>query len=369
MRAQWPGSSLAAGLGLAGTVAASNLRPPALPYKITLAATYRCNFRCQMCHIWEKRSSDEMTPDEVGAFFARWSQFRWVHLTGGELFVRRDLDDLVEAIQGHCRSLFLLNFPTTGWFGDRTVALVERALAREPGRLMVTISVDGPRPLHEQLRGLPGSWDRALETYRRLRGIRRGNFQVVIGMTVMPANAHAIDDTIAAIRAVVPEFTRGDLHLNVIHESPHYFANVGAADIGDHAALAAAVEAHRRAIPKRLHPVAILEDRYQSLVGAYLDTGRSPLPCASLSSSCFVDPHWNLFACTIWGEPVGNLRAQAFDLEELWESERRRALRSDVQAGRCPHCWTPCEAYPTILEHLGSALLARSTRLDAPGTR
>src|SRR5262245_12741142 len=132
-----------------------------------------------MCNIWQKKSVNEMTPAEVAEFFSRWPQFRWVHLTGGELFMRRDLDELVAAIQANCRSLFLLNFPTTGWFGDKTLALVERTLARGVGRLMVTISLDGPRTLHDELRGLPGSWDRGMETFRRLRGIRRGNFQTV----------------------------------------------------------------------------------------------------------------------------------------------------------------------------------------------
>ena len=116
----------------------------ALPYKVTFVATYHCNFRCEMCNIWQRKSVNEMTPEEVGLFFERWSQFRWVHLTGGELFMRRDLDDLVAAIES-CRSLYLLNFPTTGWFGDKTVSLVERTLARGVGRLMVTISMDGPQ--------------------------------------------------------------------------------------------------------------------------------------------------------------------------------------------------------------------------------
>ena len=147
-------------LGLASAILGANLRSPALPYKVTFVATYHCNFRCEMCNIWQKKSVNEMTPDEVGLFFDRWSQFSWVHLTGGELFMRRDLDDLVAAIQKNCRSLFLLNFPTTGWFGDKTVSLVERTLARGVGRLMVTISLDGPKALHEEMRGLPGSFDK-----------------------------------------------------------------------------------------------------------------------------------------------------------------------------------------------------------------
>ena len=208
-------------LGLASSILGANLRSPSLPYKVTFVATYHCNFRCEMCNIWQKESVNEMTPQEVALFFERWSQFRWVHLTGGELFMRRDLDDLVAAIQKSCRSLYLLNFPTTGWFGDKTVSLVERTLARGVGRLMVTISLDGPKALHEEMRGLPGSLDRALETFRRLRGIRRSNFQTVIGMTLMAKNAERVDETLAAIRQV-------DSRLQALRTAPERGPRVGA---------------------------------------------------------------------------------------------------------------------------------------------
>jgi len=334
-------------LGLAGAILGGNLRRPDLPYKVTFVATYHCNFRCEMCGIWQKKSVDEMTPDEVGRFFSRWPQFRWVHLTGGELFMRRDLDDLVAAIQANCRSLFLLNFPTTGWFGDKTLALVERTLARGVGRLMVTISLDGPQPLHDELRGLPGSWARALETFKRLRAIARPNFQTVIGMTLMPKNAAAVDATIAAIRGVIPDFRRDELHLNV-----------GYTLDGARTEILRAIADHRERNGGSLHPVRFLEDRYQALVANYYQTGRSPLPCTALASSCFIDAYWNLYACSIWSEQVGNLRANGFDLRGLWQSERRRQLREAVEAERCSHCWTPCEAYPTILGNLARAVKA-----------
>src|SRR5262249_32998747 len=102
-----------------------------------------------------------------------------------------------------------------------------------------------------------------------------------------------------------------------------------------------------------------LEDRYQALVSKYYETGKSPLPCTALSSSCFIDAYWNLFACSIWDAKVGNLRESAFDLGELWNSARRRELREAVAAEQCSHCWTPCEAYPTILGNLARAALTR----------
>jgi MoaA/NifB/PqqE/SkfB family radical SAM enzyme len=364
-------------IGFAGTILGANLRPPPLPYKVTFVATYHCNFRCEMCNIWRKKSANEMTPHEIGVFFKRWPQFRWVHLTGGELFMRRDLDEVVASIQENCGSLFLLNFPTTGWFGDRTVTLVERTLARGVGRLMVTVSLDGPKALHEEMRGLPGSFDRALDTFRRLRALRRSNFQTVIGMTLMEKNAQCVDETLAAIRQIIPDFRRSELHLNVAHESGHYFDNVGASVIRGRREVLRAIESHRKENGSGLHPVLFLEDRYQALIGRYYQTGKSPLPCTALSSSCFVDAQWNLYPCSIWSEPVGNLRDHGFDLQALWAAPRRHELRTAIVEERCSHCWTPCEAYPTILGNLvGSVMkpgrpepLSNPTVAPGPGLR
>jgi MoaA/NifB/PqqE/SkfB family radical SAM enzyme len=344
---------------LAADILAANTSRGALPYKITLVATYRCNFRCEMCSIWQKPHLSEMTPAEVESFFHRWSQFSWVHLTGGELFTRRDFEDVVTAIIEGDRALFLLNFPTTGWFGDRTVALVEHILRRGIGRLMITISIDGPREMHDAMRGLPGSWDRGIDALRRLRGIRKGNFQVVAGMTLFAKNASSVDATIDAIRAVVPDFERRDLHLNIGHESAHYFANDGYLGNSRAQPIVDAIEAHRAANGHGLHPVRWLEDRYQALVGTYYATGKSPLPCTALTSSCFIDPSWDLYPCSIWNEPLGNLRERGFDLHSLWESDRTRDVRTQVSEEHCPHCWTPCEAYPTILGNVLKAGLRR----------
>jgi MoaA/NifB/PqqE/SkfB family radical SAM enzyme len=346
----------AALLGLARDIVRANFDRCELPYKVTLVATYHCNFRCEMCNIWQKKSVGEMTPAEVESFFGRWSQFSWVHLTGGELFMRRDLEDLITAIVDRDRSLYLLNFPTTGWFGDRTVALVERLLQRSLGRLMVTISIDGPQPLHDAMRGLPGSWERGIETFRRLRGIRARNFQVVAGMTLFAKNASFVNETIAAIQAVVPDFARRDLHLNIGHESPHYFGNDGYLAASPANPVLAAIDAHRAETGNRLHPVRFLEDRYQALVGAYYREARSPLRCTAMASSCFIDPYWQLFPCSIWDRPLGSLRDASFDLEAMWRSDAARRTRAGVVDEQCPHCWTPCEAYPTILGNLVAAV-------------
>ena len=181
----------------------------------------------------------------------------------------------------------------------------------------------------------------------------------------MPKNAGMVDETIAAIRTVIPDFKRSELHLNVGHESEHYFNNSGYGGASHQAEILRAVENHRQQNGSALHPVKFLEDRYQSLISTYYETHKSPLPCTALSSSCFIDAYWNLFPCSIWSEQIGNLRDAKFDLRALWESERARFLRGEVVEERCSHCWTPCEAYPTILGNLAQAAVVPITR-DKP---
>jgi radical SAM protein with 4Fe4S-binding SPASM domain len=177
-------------------------------------------------------------------------------------------------------------------------------------------------------------------------------------MTLFAKNASLVDKTIDAIRAVIPDFERTDLHLNIGHESAHYFANSGYLAESPGNPIAGAIEAHRTAIGNRFHPVRFLEDRYQALVGNYYREHKSPLPCTALASSCFIDPYWGLYPCSIWNESLGNLRERDFDLLSLWESSRTKAVRTAIVDEQCPHCWTPCEAYPTILGNLAKAVLA-----------
>ena len=233
--------------------------------------------------------------------------------------MRRDLDDWSPRSRRPANRSYLLNFPTTGWFGDKTVQLVERTLARGVGRLMVTISLDGPKATHEEMRGLPGSWDRGIETFRRLRGINRSNFQTVVGMTLMPKNAGKVDETLAAIRTVIPDFKRSELHLNVGHESEHYFDNSGYGGASHQAEILRAVENHRQQNGSTLHPVKFLEDRYQV---AHREVLRDAQVAAALHGAVVVVLHRRVLESV----PV-------LDLERTDRQPARREVRSARAVG------------------------------------
>ena len=278
--------------------------------------------------------------------------------------MRRDLDDLVAAIQSSCRSLFLLNFPTTGWFGDKTVSLVEQTLKRGVGRL------DG----HHQHRRPEGAARRDARPARKLGPRHRDvpaasrhqasrTFRPSIGMTLMEKNAGKVDETIAAIRR---SFRTSRAERAAPEHRPrvrHYFANLGYGGVVRHHA---EILARRRATTAKqtgspLHPVKFLEDRYQALIGKYYETRQV---AAAVHGAVVLVLRRRLLG------PVSLLdlgregrqppRERLRSASALWDSERRRELRDDVVGERCSHCWTPCEAYPTILGNLARATVSRS---------
>src|SRR6185369_11806578 len=100
---------------LAYHVVRSNLVELPYPYRLSFSVTNRCQAQCIMCNIWQKPVEQELSLEEIEQIFSRYRRFSWVHLTGGELFMRDDFTDIVRVIDRNSPNLYLLNFPTNGY--------------------------------------------------------------------------------------------------------------------------------------------------------------------------------------------------------------------------------------------------------------
>lgn len=336
---------------LAKSILLSNLIPLPAPYKITFALTYRCNSRCRTCNIWKREAMEELELPPIERFFAANPELSWIDLTGGEPFLRRDFVSICEAAVRLCPNLYLLHFPTNGLLPDRIVEGVQKILESPLPRLIVTVSIDGPPALHDSLRGGARFFLRAVETLRRLREVRDPRFQVFAGMTLSRDNFRAIDETLAAIAAEVPGFSAAELHLNLAQTSAHFYGNLEM-DISFQSQALEEIQRFTHLRGNRLDGVALLEHAYLRLAEQFVKTRRTPLPCAALHASCFIDPEGRIYPCNADPEIVGTLKDVDFSLARVWQSENAKAIRARIQRGECPHCWTPCEAYQTLFAHL-----------------
>ncbi|MBF0491144.1 MAG: radical SAM protein [Candidatus Omnitrophica bacterium] len=333
-------------LRLLSRVLRSNVMRLRYPSKLSFAITYRCNLKCGMCSIWKRSRIPELTTAEIEAFFKKSNNFSWVGLTGGEIFLREDIIDIVRVTLKHCKNLCVLHFPTNGYLKDRILLRVGEMLKLKPPRLFVTISVDGPPQIHDRLRGVPGSWKNAVETFIALRGMP--GVSPYLSMTLSHGNLGTIDETISSIRDVYPDFDPDKMmNFNIFQTSSHYYANT---DLGrlDESLLMKDVEKALTVVGGGSTFKNYLQKNYLKLYESFFRSGKSPLPCQALSASCFINPYGDVFPCAVFDKTIGNIKDPLFTLGDVWNRKDVAVLHHACKTGHCPGCWSPCDAYQTI---------------------
>jgi len=298
-----------------------------------------------------------MRLEEIDTFFSRNNRILWLNIGGGEIFLRDDLAGIIRSIYKRLPRLVLLDFATTGFFVEKTILLAEEIARFKPRKVLVTVSLDGPASLHERLRGVPGSWEKAVETFRRLKDFERFGIKPYFGYTFCRDNADSFSRTIEEVRGIVPGITPADFHLNLAQTSDFYYRNTAFLDkdwaFGEYEKISGVLDAFLAAKKGGNPVISFLENVYQKNLKLFLRSRKTPLPCKALSASCFIDPYWNVYPCVSYNAVLGNLREHGFELKDMWEAEAALRLQEGIKNGSCPQCWTPCEAYQTIF---GNAL-------------
>ena len=142
------------------------------PQSVSLTITNACNLRCQMCGQWSEegyiRGGRERLKREMA--LADWKRvvdevadhgISSVLLRGGEPFLFPPIVELLEHI--HSKGIFV-SIDTNGTQLKKVAADIVRI-----GDIHLTISLDGPREIHDRVRGVEGCFDQIAEGLARLR--------------------------------------------------------------------------------------------------------------------------------------------------------------------------------------------------------
>ncbi|MBS3151259.1 radical SAM protein [Candidatus Woesearchaeota archaeon] len=333
---------------LAKKIIESNFKYLDFPYKLTLITTYNCNSKCLTCNIWKIDDfSQELKLEEYQEFFKKSNEFSWVDISGGEIFLRKDIVELAKAITDNCKNLYMLHFPTNSLLPKRVIEKTKEILELKPNKLIVTVSLDGNEGLHDKIRGVKGNFEKCMQTYE---GLKSMGVETYFGFTLSNYNLGMIDKTFEAVKRRFNHITWDDFHMNISNSSDHYYGikmrQLTTAEVVS--------EVNRfiqkRGIPRT--PVQILEYRYLSKIEEFLKTRRTPVTCKALSSSCFLDPKGDVYPCNSFSKVMGNIRNYDYDLRKIWNLPSTQETREGITKGKCPHCWTPCEAYQSLLGNL-----------------
>ena len=147
------------------------------PVLVHFEVTMRCNARCSFCDYWKTPADAKTHELKSFADAARFFNPMMVTFTGGEPTLRRDLEELVAAVNGAIRVKYITMITHGG------ILTPERAKALwDAGINQFNISLDYLDGRHDTARGIPGLTEKIFRNVvtMRERGIDSIRFNAVI---------------------------------------------------------------------------------------------------------------------------------------------------------------------------------------------
>jgi MoaA/NifB/PqqE/SkfB family radical SAM enzyme len=323
-----------------------------MPVDAVVAVTYRCDSRCNMCNIWQLPPGDELEPAQYRKLPRT---LRDINVTGGEPFLRDDLVDIIRVLNERCgRPRIVIS---TNGFERRRIAHAAPELLKIGRNVGIAVSLDGIGEKHDEIRGIPGGFDKVVETLKQLRTI--GFRNVRVAFTAQRSNVKHLGAVYDLSRQFGFQFTT-----SVAQNSDFYFSTDENQTV-DPLDLSAELAYVMRKELLSFSPKRWLRAYFYTGVLAYNSSKDRILPCRAGSDSFFMDPAGFVYPCLTLNKAMGNVGTSSFD--ELWEGAEAEAARRAVAVCRQP-CWMICTARTAMLRQpLGPArwILASWLRIAA----
>ncbi len=329
-------------------------RPRMLPFSVVVSVSFRCNSRCQTCGVWQ-RQSEELTAAEWRQVFVRLGRApAYLTFTGGEPFLRADLPEIVVAGAEECRP-GVITLPTNGLLTRRIVdATAEMCAAAPAVQFGLNLSLDELEAGPDAIRGVPGNWHRALETWQGLKALQATHKNLVLSVhtVISRLNVARARDIAEGLSFLAP-----DSYITEVAEERVELGTVGweitptAAEYGP---VADYLSARARAVRARglARFTQAFRAQYYQLAKAVLQQQRQVIPCHAGWASGHLAPNGDVWTCCIRAEAAGNLRESGYDLRPIWfeQTGGLRALRRSIAAGECA-CPMANASYANMLLH------------------
>jgi radical SAM protein with 4Fe4S-binding SPASM domain len=287
-----------------------------IPLSAHIDLTWRCNERCIHCYL-DHDDADELSLAELRDLLDQMAESGvfFLTLSGGEIFLRKDLREIV----AHARlrgfdiklksNAILMTEGDADWIAGSGVRQMQ-------------ISIYSHRPeVHDAITKVPGSLERSIQAIRMLhtRGVR-----ATIACVLMKPNARDGAGVHNLARELGAEFTI----------DPTITPHIG----GDRAITALNIS--RAELAEVFHSEELVGNvsEFCSPPGAVDDDILDGTPCSAGHTSCFITPRGEVYPCVQFPLPCGNVREQRF--EDIWRNSGPLAEVRSIRARDLPVCST-----------------------------
>ncbi len=325
------------------------------PVHLTLFVTARCNARCEFCFTRAREDAAagrELSLEEITRLSRSVGTLLWLAFSGGEPYLREDIAEIAEVFYRQNRPSIIL-LPTNALQPELIRDRTRRILRACPDSIVaVKLSLDGLGPRHDALRGVPGAFERVIETYHALAPMldEFRNFELGVNTVFCPEN----QDEMAAIAAFAArEMPRIRTHtISLVR-------GVEAAERVDPAKYLQAALMLERSIHSGEAPVygfrgarikAAQDVLQRRAIHRTLTERRAQMPCLAGRINAVVTELGEVYPCEDFTRAMsmGNIREHGCDLSAVLRTKRANEVVEGISRRGCC-CTHECFMMTNIL--------------------
>ena len=330
----------------------SVLKKNQLPSYFIFYPTSRCNLMCSHCfyHDSLNKRMNELSLEEIDAFTKTMDPLLHLTLTGGEPYLRHDLDQIARIFYENTRTP-IITIPSNGWYLDKMSEQIRNMMKWCPELILnQLISIDGLKEDHDAIRmkglnkgrGAKGSFDKALDAIKLIKELQKefGRINLGIATTFTSENQHKMKDivkgiyelakpdniTIALVRGDPKEKVNQNLDIKLYQEAVEFRNNLFySKKMSGHAKF----KGNKLATAGRI----ILNEKIQQI----FETGEYQMPCYSANLSGVMYPEGQVHPCEILDKShkIGNIRDFNLDFKKLWLSQKAKKEVNFIRKTKC----------------------------------
>lgn len=342
--------------------------------------TYRCTSRCSTCNIWKWASGKHKKFQREELITEKWSQMveklgkygvKSLEIFGGDALLRKEV---VYTILEDCKQLGMETFfPTNSNLLDWETAqeLVSRGLDT------IYFSIDGIDDLHDHIRGVKGTYNRAkqaiLNTYEARSQLSKSAPRIGTITTVSNMNVNKLEEIVSELRnypidfaliQAMGEIASEDIENSTIEHvkpTPYFVSNSEESHLLSHEQVRILRSTLRKLKKDNSLPFYLGLSHIEPLPATTFTSGLFPgFPCHICTTVVTVTPSGDVLPCPYFKEfPIGNL-CNGASLHHIWGNEKHRHFITVQRRGSLAVC-RKCSMrhfYPGLLESFKQTFLS-----------
>ncbi|MCI0696945.1 radical SAM protein [candidate division KSB1 bacterium] len=313
---------------------------PLKPTVLQVNVNATCNARCCMCNIWKTEDKTMMSLDQLEKVFSDplFRAIEYVIVAGGEPTLRKDLPELVAVMLAKMPRMRKISIPTTGIATERSVshfATIGKACLKHKVFLSIGISLDGVEGVYERVRGVPGGYQKVINTLIALKKLNQEiEFQLGIGSTISALNVYDVYNLIEVSKKL-----EVGINFVVAALSDSYFNNANLLD--NITFTPEAKDFLRRFLKQQISESPLLSEGpfYYQKVLEMMDGAKRSIPCPYQDQGLVIDASGDVHYC-INSRTIGNLHERS--ASDIYYDPENLAYRDHVRQEVCPTCEISC---------------------------